>query len=66
MLCPSRSEHTYATFRLHEGVNQYALSRNMGISVQMLVTFYGRTTNPTMATELKKNKGKQRKPPLWK
>jgi integrase len=30
--------HTYATFRLHEGVNQYALARNMGTPVQMLET----------------------------
>jgi dienelactone hydrolase len=61
MLCPSRSDHTYATFRLHEGVNQYALARNMGTSVQMLETFYGHTTNRTMATELTKNKGRQKK-----
>jgi hypothetical protein len=46
-------------FRLHEGVNQYALARNMGTSVQMLEAFYGHTTNRTMATELTKNKGKE-------
>jgi len=63
MLYSSRSVHTYATFRLHEGVNQYALARNM--SVQMLETFYGHTTNRTMATELTKNKGKQKKALLW-
>ena len=57
--------HTYATFRLHEGVNQYALARNMGTSVQMLETFYGHTTNRTMATELTKNKGKQKRALLW-
>jgi integrase len=57
--------HTYATFRLHEGVNQYALARNMGTSVQMLETFYGHTTNRVMATELTKNKGKQKKSLLW-
>lgn len=57
--------HTYATFRLHEGVNQYALARNMGTSVQMLETFYGHTTNQTMATELTKNKGRQKKALLW-
>jgi integrase len=52
-------------FRLHEGVNQYALARNMGTSVQMLEIFYGHTTNRTMATELTKNKGKQNKALLW-
>jgi integrase len=57
--------HTYATFRLHEGVNQYALARNMGTSVQMLETFYGHTTNRTMATELTKTKRKQKKSSLW-
>ena len=56
---------TYATFRLHEGVNQYALARNMGTSAQMIEAFYGHTTNRTMATELTKNKGKQKKAPLW-
>jgi len=39
----------------------YALARNIGTSVQMLETFYGHTTNRTMATELTKNKGKQKK-----
>jgi integrase len=48
---------------LHEGVNQYALARNMGTSVQMLETFYGHTTNRAMATELTKNKGRQKKSP---
>ena len=57
--------HTYATFRLHEGVNAYALARNMGTSVQMLEKFYGHTTNRTMATELTKSKAKQKKAMLW-
>jgi hypothetical protein len=57
--------HTYATFRLHEGANQYALARYMGTPVQMLETFYGHTTNRAMATELTKNKGKQKKTLLW-
>lgn len=57
--------HTYATFRLHEGVNQYALARNMGTSVQMLENFYGHTTNRTMATELTKNKSRQKAPLMW-
>ncbi|WP_397581890.1 tyrosine-type recombinase/integrase [Sphingorhabdus sp.] len=46
--------HTYATFRLHEGVNQYALARNMGTSVAMLEQFYGHTSNITSADELMK------------
>jgi len=47
------------------GVNQYALARNMGTSVQMLESFNGRTTNRTMATELTKSNGKQKKALLW-
>ena len=35
--------HTYATFRLHEGVNHYVLARNMGTSVKMLELHYGHT-----------------------
>ncbi len=31
--------HTYATFRLHEGVNHFTLARNMGTSVKMLESF---------------------------
>jgi integrase len=65
MLYSSRSDHAYATFRLHESVNQYGLARNMGTSLQMRETFYGHTTNRTMATELTKNKGKQKKAVLW-
>jgi integrase len=46
--------HTYATFRLHEGVNQYILARNMGTSVAMLEQFYGHTSNIISADELMK------------
>jgi hypothetical protein len=56
--------HTYVPFRLHENVNQ-CLPRNMDTSVQMLETFYGHTTNRAMATELTKNKGRQKKSLLW-
>lgn len=49
--------HTYATFRLHEGVNHYTLSRNMGTSVQMLEEYYGHTSNLTMSEELTKGGG---------
>ncbi len=48
--------HTYATFRLHEGVNHYALARNMGTSVAMLERYYGHTSNVTAANELTKRK----------
>ena len=46
--------HTYATFRLQQGVNQYVLARNMGTSVAMLEDFYGHTTNVGMVDELTK------------
>ena len=37
----------------------------MGTPVQVLETFYGHTTKRTMATELTKNKSKQKKALLW-
>ena len=52
--------HTYATFRLHEGVHQYTLARNMGTSVAMLEQFYGHTSNVTSAGELTKTTKKRR------
>jgi integrase len=55
--------HTYATFRLHEGVNHYALAKNMGTSVAMLEQFYGHTSNVTAADELTKRKERSAKPP---
>lgn len=48
--------HTYATFRLHQGVNHYALARNMGTSVAMLEQYYGHTSNVMAAEELTKRK----------
>ena len=51
--------HTYATFRLQEGVNHYVLARNMGTSVKMLENFYGHTSNRAMADELTKMKAKR-------
>lgn len=57
--------HTYATFRLHEGVNVYTLARNMGTSVKMLESFYGHTSNRAMASELTKTRAKQRKQLPW-
>jgi hypothetical protein len=53
--------HTYATFRLHEGVNHYVLSRNMGTSVKMLEDYYGHTSNITMSDELTKTKSTTQK-----
>lgn len=50
--------HTYATFRLTEGVNHYALARNMGTSVAMLEQYYGHTSNVVAADELTKRKPK--------
>ena len=52
--------HTYATFRLHEGVHQFILARNMGTSVAMLEQFYGHTSNVTSAVELTKTTKKRR------
>jgi len=44
--------HTYATFRIQEGVNHYILAKNMGTSVEMLEKHCGHTTNVTSAAEL--------------
>jgi integrase len=47
--------HTYATFRLQEGVHQFVLARNMGTSVAMLEKHYGHTSNVASAAELTKS-----------
>lgn len=52
--------HTYATFRLHEGVHQFTLARNMGTSVAMLEQFYGHTSNVTSAAELTRTTKRRR------
>jgi integrase len=52
--------HTYATFRLHQGVNHYALARNMGTSVAMLERYYVHTSNVTAADELTKRKARSK------
>lgn len=57
--------HTYATFRLQEGVNHYVLARNMGTSVKMLEQHYGHTSNRAMADELTKHKEKKREKLVW-
>jgi integrase len=46
--------HTYATFRLQEGVHQYILAKNMGTSTAMLERHYGHTSNVASAAELTK------------
>jgi integrase len=46
--------HTYATFRLQEGVHQFVLAKNMGTSVAMLEKHYGHTSNIASAAELTK------------
>lgn len=46
--------HTYATFRLYEGVNHYTLAQNMGTSVEMIEKYYGHTSNVRQAGELTK------------
>jgi integrase len=52
--------HTYATFRLEEGVGVYTLARNMGTSVAMIERFYGQTRTPDQAAELTKMRGGKR------
>jgi integrase len=46
--------HTYATFRLQNGVNHYSLAKNMGTSVAMIEQHYGHTTTIESAGELTK------------
>ncbi|WP_028639972.1 tyrosine-type recombinase/integrase [Novosphingobium acidiphilum] len=46
--------HTYATFRLQNGVHQFTLAKNMGTSVAMLEQYYGHTSNIASADELTK------------
>lgn len=48
--------HTYATFRLQEGVHHFTLASNMGTSVKMLEDFYGHISNRANADELTKTR----------
>jgi integrase len=57
--------HTYATFRLQEGVNHFVLARNMGTSVKMPEQFYGHVSNRAMAGELTKSRTKEKKKLPW-
>ena len=49
-----RHPHIYATFRLHEGINQYAVARIVGTTVAMLEQLYGHTSNIILSKELSK------------
>ena len=57
-----KSCYTYATMRISEGVSVFQLAANMGTSVEMLEDFYGkkRMRDPKMATEVTKNRGRER------
>jgi integrase len=46
--------HTYATFRLREGVHQFILAKNMGTSTAMLEKHYGHTSSIASTEELTK------------
>ncbi len=45
--------HTYATFRLQEGIHQYILARSMGMSSAKLETHYWPTSNVVDPAELR-------------
>ena len=53
---PYSLRHTYATMRISEGVGVFQLAANMGTSVEMIDSFYGkkRMRDPKMATEVTK------------
>lgn len=53
---PYSLRHTYATMRISEGVSIFQLAANMGTSVEMIESFYGkkRVRDPKMATEITK------------
>ena len=53
---PYSLRHTYVTMRLSEGVNIYQLSNNIGSSVEMIESFYGkkRVKDPQNVSEITK------------
>ena len=57
---PLLSQATYATMRISEGVSVFQLAANMGTSVEMIESFYGkkRMRDPKMATEVTKFRGR--------
>jgi integrase len=52
--------HTYATFRLQEGVNHFHLAQNMGTSVEMLEEYYGHVRSREVAGELTKMRSRRK------
>jgi integrase len=56
---PYSLRHTYATMRISQGVSVFQLAANMGTSVEMIESFYGkkRMRDPKMATEVTKFRG---------
>jgi integrase len=44
--------HTYATFRLMEGVDVYFLAKQMGTSVKMIEDYYGHITPSTSTDQI--------------
>ena len=59
---PYSLRHTYATMRIAQGLSVFQLAANMGTSVEMLEDFYGkkRMRDPKMATEVTKNRSRER------
>jgi len=47
--------HTYATFRLQDGVHQFILAWNIGTSTAMLEKHYRHASNVASAAELTKS-----------
>ena len=57
---PYSLRRAYATMRISEGVSVFQLAANMGTSVEMIESFYGkkRMRDPKMATEVTKFSGR--------
>jgi integrase len=53
--------HTYATFRLAEGVDVYYLADQMGTSVKMIEDYYGHATAVSNADKVLKGMGRHRR-----
>ena len=57
---PLLSQAHYATMRISEGVSVFQLAANMGTSVEMIESFYGKKQmrDPKMATEMTEFRGR--------
>ena len=57
---PYSLRHTYATMRISEGISVFQLAANMGTSVEMIESFYGkkRMRDPKMAKKVTKFRGR--------